>query len=379
MGKRELVLISLFVVVGIVVYQFTAPPPAPGSEGMSIGGIIQKLRREVQGNRETAAVESSKALPVPASVRLVRLNLTGNNSVTIAGSDRTDIAVEMKLTGRGYTKEEAKAAAERAELKIEHAGDAIAVTVGWARRDSRQPGYVIDGNITVALPKRLLIRLEPHMGRLAISDVAGAEIMGQRGETRISKIGGHLALSHTSGKLEIETVPSLKLTARNSDARIRGVGGTLTTDTNGGEMQLEDIVGPIEIEARNTEMTVDAAKLARPPFRYNGTGGHLRVSNLRTESRLDGRNVELDVIMTGAAPVTIYNTGEDILVTPPAGGYSLDAVATDGQITAADSNITATPGNGPEARVSVDIRGGGPSLTLRVTRGRIELRKPAGK
>ena len=380
MGKRELVLISLFVVMGIVVYQFTAPPPPPGSEGVSFGGIIQKIRREVQGNRETASVETSKSLPVPASVRLVRLNMSGNNALTITGSDRSDIAVNMKLTGRGYTQEEAKAAAERAELKLEQAGDAIAVTIGWAgRRDSRQPGFVVDGTITIALPRRLLARLEPHSGRLIVTDVAGLEVLGQRGETRVANIGGHVILGHTGGKLEVEAVPSLKLTARNSNGTLRRVGGTLALDATGGRLQLEEIVGPLEIESRNVELTVDAAKLAKPPFRYNGTGGELRVSNLRTESRLDGRNVELDVAMIGAAPVTIYSTGEDILVSPPPGGYSLDAVATEGQITAADSNITATPGDGPDARVTVDIRGGGPTLTLRVTRGRIDLRKPVGK
>jgi hypothetical protein len=380
MGKRELVLISLFVVMGIVVYHFTAPPPPPGSEGVSFGGIIQKIRREVRGNRETASFETTKSLPVPASVRLVRLNMSGNNALTITGSDRSDIAVSMKLTGRGYTQEEAKAAAERTELKLEQAGDAIAVTIGWAaRRDSRQAGYVVDGTIMIALPKRLLTRLEPHSGRLTITDVAGLEVLGQRGETRVANISGHVVLGHTGGKLEVEAVPSLKLTARNSNGTLRRVGGTLALDATGGRLQLEEIVGPLEIESRNVELTVDAAKLAKPPFRYNGTGGQLRVSNLRTESRFDGRNVELEVVMTGAAPVTIYSTGEDIVMIPPPGGYSLDAVATDGQITAADSNITATPGNGPEARVTADIRGGGPTLTLRVTRGRIDLRKPAGK
>ena len=36
MGKRELLLIFCFVIVGVVVYQATARPPAPGERGLSL-------------------------------------------------------------------------------------------------------------------------------------------------------------------------------------------------------------------------------------------------------------------------------------------------------------------------------------------------------
>src|SRR5687767_14307606 len=123
MGKRELVLISLFLVVGIIVYQFTAPPPPPGSAGLSFGGLVQKLRREVRGSREAATAQTRQSVAVDAAVRLVRVNLPRNNTLTITGSDRADIAVEMQVTARGFDQAEAKAAADRAQIKIEPAGD----------------------------------------------------------------------------------------------------------------------------------------------------------------------------------------------------------------------------------------------------------------
>jgi hypothetical protein len=211
-----------------------------------------------------------------------------------------------------------------------------------------------------------------------IADVAGAEVMGQRGETRVSKIAGHVALGHSGGRLEIENVASLKLTGRNSNAQVRGVAGSVTLDATGADMQLQGIGGPLEIEQRNSDLVIDAEKMLKPPFRYTGTGGELRVTNLRTEGRIDARNVDLDFTLAAAAPITIYSTGEDIRVVAPPGGYTLDAVATDGQITSEDSAITATPSDGPEARVTAKIRGGGPALTLRATRARIDVRKPAG-
>ena len=379
MGKRELVLISLFVVMGIVVYQFTAPPPPPGAEGFSFGGMVQKLKRGVQGSREMATAVANQSKPVDAAVRLVRLNIPRNNTLTITGSDRADIAVEMQVTARGFDQAEAKAAAAGAQVKIEQVGDAIAVTTVWPARDNRQTGFISDATVTVLIPKRLLVRLEPHAGRLAISDVAGAEVLGSRGETKVARIAGHVALGHTGGRLEIDAVPSLKLTARNSNGTIRGVAGAVTMELTGAELELEGIAGPLEIEARNSELEIDGAKLAKPPFRYNGIGGALRIAGLRSEGRIDCRNVDMDITLAAAADVMIYNTGEDIRVTAPPGGYTLDAVATDGEITSEDSAITATPGDGPEARAAAKIRGGGPALTLRATRGRIDVRKPAGK
>ena len=378
MGKRELVLVALFVVVGIVVYNVTAPPPPPGSEGVSMGGILQKLKRGVQGSREQATATSRQTRPVDSAVRLVRVNIP-RNTVTITGSDRSDIAVDMEVIARGFDQAEAKAAADAAKVTIEQVGDALVVTTSWNFRDNRQGGFVNDATITIAIPRRLLVRLEPHSGRLAISDVGGIELIGSRGDTKIARAAGPVVVGHTGGRLEIESAPSLKLTARNSDGSIKGIAGTASIDATGAELQLADIAGPLDIEARNADIVLDAAKLAKPPFRFNGTGGQLRVSNLRTEGRLDGRNVELEVEMSAAVPVTIYSTGEDIRVTAPPGGYSLDAVATEGQITSEDSTITATPGESPDARVTANIRGGGPALTLRATRARIEVRKSAGK
>jgi len=378
MGKRELVLVAIFLAVGIVVYQFTAPPPPPGSEGVSVGGIFQKLKREVQGTRETATADSRETLTVDASIRLVRISFPRSNDLTIVGTDGNEIQVEMHVTARGFTPEEARAAAQAAKVKLDPTSDAVAITTVWADRSGgRGGGFVNTGTITLSLPKRLQVRLEPHGGKLAIENVAGMEVMSSRGETIIRNSTGHVMLGHTGGKLEIDGVPSLKLTARNSNGSIKNVAGTFSLDATGADLRVSDVAGPFEIESRNTDITIDAAKLAKPPFRFNGTGGMLRLSNLKTESRIDGRNVELDVALTAAAPVTIYSTGEDISVVAPPGGYSIDAVATEGKILLDDG--TLKPTGEAEQRVSGAVRGGGPELTLRATRGDIRVRKPDGK
>jgi hypothetical protein len=173
-------------------------------------------------------------------------------------------------------------------------------------------------------------------------------------------------------------VSALKLTTRSSRGTVKEIAGPVTIDATGGNLALTGLRGPVEIEGRNTDFTLDADARLEPELRINLTGGHLRVGGLKVAARIDGRNSEINVALDAPAPVTIYNVGA-ITVTAPPGGYDLDASATDGRITSEDGSITATPSDGSDARASAKIRGGGPPLTLRATRGTIEVLKPAGK
>jgi hypothetical protein len=168
-------------------------------------------------------------------------------------------------------------------------------------------------------------------------------------------------------------VSSLKLNARNSRGTIAHISGTLAIDAIGGELALSDVTGPLEIEGRNTDIRIASVKALKGPLRVNSTGGEIRIDGLRTEARLDGRNTAIDVILAAPAPVTIYNLG-DIRVTAPPGGYALDAGATEGHLNIDDGDNKPSEGNDPHA--SGPVRGGGPALTLRSTRGNITVRKP---
>lgn len=377
MGKRELVLISVFVVLGICVYQLTAPPPPPGSEGVSLRGIFQNMKRGIQGSRESGAAESQQVVPVDAALRELRVNIPRTNDLTVAGEDREDVSAEFHVTARGFDQAEAKAAAEATKLKLDRVGDALVVSLdNSAARALPRNTNIAQMVILLKVPRRLVLRVEPHSGRLIVSRLAAAEIMGSRGETRVTGLAGRLVLTHSSGPLEIDDVPSLKLNARNSRGSIKRVNGAMTLDANGAELEINEIAGPLEIEARNTEMRLDGLKALKGPLRINTSGGELRVEGLRTEARIDGRNSQIEVALAAPALVTIYNVGA-IRVTAPPGGYTLDAAATEGRITMDDSGPKPSEGNDQSAAGA--IRGGGPTLTLRATRGSITLEKPAAK
>jgi hypothetical protein len=377
MGKRELVLIAVFVVLGFGVYQVTAPPPPPGSEGISFSGIFQNMKRGIQGSRESATGDSQQTLPVDAALREVRVNVSRQSDLTVTGEDRQDVSAEFHVTARGFDQAEAKTAANATKLKVEQVGDALVVSLdNSAARSLPRNSNIREMVILLKVPRRLALRVEPHNGRLVASRIAAAEIMGSRGETRLMGLAGRLVLTHSGGTLEIDDVPSLKLNARNSRGTVKHVNGPMTLDATGGELAISEIAGPLEIEARNTEISLDGLKALKGPLRINSTGGELRVDGLRTEARIDGRNTDIEVALAAPAPVTIYNLGA-IRVTAPPGGYALDAATSEGRITLDDAGPKPSEGN--DQRAAGAVRGGGPTLTVRATRGAITIEKPAAK
>jgi hypothetical protein len=125
---------------------------------------------------------------------------------------------------------------------------------------------------------------------------------------------------------------------------------------------------------RNAEITLKAER-SRGPIRVNAVGGSVSVENVKAELRVDGRNAEVNVTMAdGASSIAIYGEGgEDIRLTPPPGGYQLDAVATDGRLTVPQNTVTVST-SGSEQRASGAVKGGGPTITLRSRLGDIIVR-----
>jgi hypothetical protein len=368
MGKRELVLIAAFVLVGVVIYQVTAPPLAPGQEGFSFGRMIQNVRRNMQGGRTQAAVESSRTEAVGADIAELRLDSTVVGDLVVVGEDRQDAVLTLKASSNGTDEADAKRLAGLVSLQVRRSAAGLAVSIEYPPEGRQQGGLV------ARIPKRLTVRVEARSGRLEISDVAGAIVRGNRGETVVKNVTGDADLSQRGGQLRLAHAGSLRLNLINASAEIADVGGVASVDASGGKLQLTGIVGPLDLKSRNSDVRLTGAPALKAPLRLDMQAGELDIEGLRTEARIDGRNTEMRVTMDKAAPLTIYNSGENIVLVPPPGGYALDAIATDGGFTSEEPAIKTT-GDDRERRFTGPVRGGGPTLTLRATRGRIEIRK----
>ena len=372
MGKRELLLIAAFLIVGAVVYQSTAPPAGPNERRISFSGILDHIRREMRGNRANAETTRVTTHELAAGMNEVRVaGIYGE--LTITGEDRRDIEARFRVSSNGYDEAEARKYVELSQLKADRAGSALRLTSVFPT-GGRQRAV-----LTLLVPSRLTVRVDQGAPRTTIANVGALEIPGIRGETTLKKIAGRVTVSHRGGRINIEDVASLKFTGRGSDATVTKVRGDASFSMQSGELSATAIGGPIDVEAQNAEITLKRLEESQGPLRVSATSGSVTLEGLRGEARIDGRNTEIDVVMSKAGAVAVYNEGgEPIELTLPPGGFAVDALVTDGRLTLPDDlrhQLSASGGDDDkEHRATGAVRGGGPTITLRANHGDITIR-----
>ena len=371
MGKRELLLIVAFVIVGAVVYQATAPPPGPDDRSFSLGRLVDHLKREIGGNKfleETTQAATHRLDDEIAEIRVVGYLA---DEVRVTGETRSDVETTLRVSSRAYTDEEAKKFANETVLKSDRAANSLVFSVRYptGRHTGRQRAA-----LTLKVPARMRIRVEARPSRLTITNVAGVETTNSGGETTITKVAGRVAMTHRGGKAIVEDCAALKFNGRGAEVTVTRVRGdaSITLD-GGGRFRGVELAGPLDVETRNSEVTLDGLSATRGPIRVNAQNGEVTLNDLKADTRVDGRNAELHVTMSGAAPVALYTENGDLTLTPPAAGYTLDALAVEGRITpeavlerfGLEHTVDA---DSKEARASGAVNGGGATITVRATR-----------
>ncbi|HXW05303.1 MAG TPA: DUF4097 family beta strand repeat-containing protein [Vicinamibacterales bacterium] len=365
MGKRELLLILGFVAAGTLVYHLTAPASDPNQRS-GWSALVDNVRREVRGHSASVEIVKTDTHPIGPGTGEVRL-APGTPEVTVEGEDREDIASELKVWSNGYDDREARSLAEQTVLKFSEAGGSAVFSVTYP-----EPGRQ-RATLTLRVPSRLRVHLARATRNQRIAGVAAVEAPDLRGNSSIERIAGRVAVSHRGGDVSIVDVGSLKMTTQGSEARVERVRGEVALQLRSGELRGSALVGPVEVDSTTADLTLDQLEGTRGPIRINAVSGRVRLRGLASEARVDGRNADLEIALVRAAPVTIYSEGEDVEVIPPVGGYTLDASVTDGQLNVADGSIEVEAVEG-EQRAAGAIRGGGATLTLRVTRGDLRIR-----
>jgi hypothetical protein len=371
-------LIAAFAMLGAMVYHFTAPPPAAGERGFSISRILDSVRREVRGNRANAEQKSTAVQEIDAAVTELRVSLR-SGPIAITGEQRPNVEVELTASSNGADDAEAAQLAKQTSVKFDRAGSILFVTVDFPEAGQQW------ASLSLKIPSRLIVRnIEEHSGKLDITNVAGVELGLARGETNIRSVRGRVAASHRGGDLVISDVGAVKLTTRGSDVKLEQVRGDAVINTQAGDLRTSGIVGPLELESNATDVTLEALETSTGMVRVNAVAGSVSMRGLRTESRIDLRNADLDLVIDRAAPIAIYSEGgEAVEVTLPAGGSRLDAATREGRIvsTPGDALVkwglaVAGGGEGEEQKTTGDVNGGGALITIRTRQGDITLRAP---
>ena len=150
MGKRELLLVLAFAVVGAAVYQFTAPPASASASSFSVSGFIDQLRRHVRGNRSNADTTSTSSHPVSPSTGEVRIAIN-SQSLTIVGEDRQDVGSELQVTSNGYDEAEAQRLAGEVALKVVEGGGRLEFRISYPEGGRQR------ANVTIRVPTKMRV------------------------------------------------------------------------------------------------------------------------------------------------------------------------------------------------------------------------------
>jgi hypothetical protein len=382
MGKRELVIVVVSVLIGAAVYHVTAPPADP-DKGSSFGKIVDEIRREIRGQHATAEATFTARRELPASIQEIRL-VFPVGAITITGEDREDLDAEMHVRSTGYDTEEAERLARASHLVFDEAG-ALLIIEGKFPAEGRQTP-----TLRLRVPRRLAIRIDEKGSPAEIRNVASVVIGSGRSVTKIADVPGMVNVTQRGSEVTIVDVGTVKLsTITGVEAGVSRVRGDASFTLQGGELRAESIAGAIDVEARNAEVQFDRLGETRGPIRINATLGEVVMNGLAADTRIDGRRSEIRIDHAGGAPLSVYNEGDETIeITVPSRGFTLDAAAVDGDVSVDESLASLglkreTSGNGEtegdrparqEVRVSGAVHGGGPPITLRATRGDIVVR-----
>jgi hypothetical protein len=364
MGKRELLIAIAFVVAGVVAYQFTAPPPKPGEQGFSLSRFWSNARRGMRPNAAQQSITQSGTISLGAAVTDLRVS-DFSRGIRILGETRTDIAYEMAVVSNGPDPAAALELAKQVAIKQDDLGATLRLRITYPRAGTQSASLVL------RVPTRLAVRIDGGTGAYA-SKVAGLDLSMVNGDVTFVEIAGPVVGQHRNGDLHVTGASSVKLTLTRSRATFEHIQKGLTLDVREGECRIDSSQGPVQIDASRAEITVANHD---GPTRVAGTGGTITLNEPRSEVRVDMQRAEVEVRLSRAVPVTALTSDDTLrLLLDPALHASIDAISEAGQIQAADFSWESEAID-RDHRLSRDLGGGGPRLSLRNVRGEIVIRK----
>ena len=361
-------LIGGFILMGVVVYSLTAPDGPAAGNGFSIGKVISEARREIRGNHASAEVDSTTTTAIGPNVRELRVEAR-TISLSVVGEDRTDVASELKVWSSGYEEPEARKYAQETKLKATVAGDTLIVEIDYPRPAEQR------STLVVRVPKRLTVRVQPNRGKLQIRGVAGVDLVEVRGDVNVGEVAGRVTAVHRGGPLTIESAETVKLNMRGGVVTLKNVSGNISVLAQSGEVRGVGLRGPLEIDGNNTKIVLEDLQATDANIRLNTVGGSVSLAGVRSELRLDARDTDVDVAIARPASISIYTEGEEAMnVILPPGGFTLDALAVQSQLTL-PAGLPEVKATDTEQRATGPVGAGGPTITLRSSRGPIVVKE----
>lgn len=362
MGKRELLLVVLFVVLGTVLYQATAPPAPEGSGGFSLRDIFRAARGHFGDRSATRTVTREAQLTVPADVDTVALE-DFRGRIEVTGTDEAVIDAAVEISLRGIDEADLGQQEAGLSMQLETQGTLATVALGY-----REGGARPDHTLRLRVPRRLRLKLGGR-GVAQVTGLAGAEFDTYRGDLFVEEMTGPVTGTQREGRAEFGPGGTIDLETERGTLRVvRPASLTLHSETT--DVEVLDAEGPVTIDQERCTIEVIGGT---GPIGVKGEGGTIKLRNVASAVDIDAERLTVSMTMAEAVPVRLAIVADDVDVTLPAAGVELAAEVADGELRV-PAALTSTT-DGATQRATGTLNGGGPRIGLTVTRGSLTVRQ----
>ena len=365
MGKRELLLVVVFLVLGIGVYQVTAPAAPADAPGFSIERMVNFAKAHFHGARARRTVTRTATAAVPAGVGIVRIDPM-RGTLMVEGSDRPDIEVRVEAALAGMDDTDLDTQEQHLKVTIDTKGDAATVAIAF-QGEGRRPKY----DIHIAVPEHLKLELQ---GRASaeVRGVAGIHLAGYSGELRAEDLAG--PVTGEGRELASEFGANATIDLKLREGRLRAESPReLKVDCERTTIEVVDAAGPLTFQEDYCRMNIRGTG---GPVTVTGDGGTIDLRQVDHPLNIDADRLTVNAELTTPQPTTIAVEEDTVEVELPRdGGVVLEARVVDGDLRL-PQGLTATV----DERVSTikaPFAGGGPLVKIDLTRGTLRIRGKA--
>ncbi len=390
MKFKELVLVIVLVLAGLVLFQFKTGRWNFDEFDWNWDEDLGFVGREITAE-ETRTIEG----PLPAAIEIQN----GHGWVEVRGGDQDFAQLTFKKVVWRRNEEEAKDIAAQIKYSLTTAADKLTLATNRDefRRKNFETGFVL------TVPRSMIVHVVNAYGAVRVEAVKEATVRNRNGEIYASNVDGPCVLESSYEDIEVNEIKgTCRILNRNGDVRAASVTGDLWVDTSYARIRVQDAGGKADLRGSNTdvealrvagEVTVDTSYekvLLTDVGPAKVTGHNMAVTAENVRGDLDvqtsydavrATHVEGRLIVEASnSPVSATDiAGPSISVKTSYENVSLAGFSAETSVVCHNGNITLEP---RDLKQAMDVRNEYGTITLiwpAGERARLEARSKGGE
>jgi hypothetical protein len=239
MKFREILLLGVLLVAGLVVYQVqTGHWDIRFDWDEGLFGLSREYFYE-----ETRVFEA----PVPAALAVDN----GHGWVEVRGGEQDHIELTFKKTIRRRSEEDAREIAGQLQYTVGRTEDRMAL--GTNREEFRKRNF--ETGFVITVPRGTSVEIVNAHGPVHVESVAGLTVRNRHGKLDISGIQGPCVLETSYRAAEVQNIGGdCSIISKHAQVRAASVTGDLRVETSHARVRAEGIGGKAEIVGRHMEV-----------------------------------------------------------------------------------------------------------------------------